>query len=332
MSIFWHSVETVLVLFLMGAAGYWLAKKGILDSETRHKLSQALMTIFLPALVIAQLMPAASQSDWKALWVLPLLAFLNIVFGLILGAAAAFLGKKRGELLPSMAAMAFTNTGYVPMSLLLALALTNSIVSPKGETGCAYVALYLVVFSPLLWLIGYNLIAFGAGGMKWKKCLTPPGITALATLVVAFTPLSKLFLGPSAPLGFAFSAATLLCDAVCPLAIVLLGASLGAVENREKIGLPYLLSFAFLKYLAAPAFALLCLFVIRKVGIAVTPLMALVIILEGCMPPGLNLIIICQNEKKHVPFMTSLLFVSYLIFVPFLVLWLFLAFNITKTI
>ena len=60
--------------------------------------------------------------------------------------------------------------------------------------------------------------------------------------------------------------------------------------------------------------------------------MALVIILEGCMPPGLNLIIICQNEKKHVPFMTSILFVSYLIFVPFLVLWLFLAFNITKTI
>ena len=332
MSIFWHSVETVLVLFLMGAAGYWLAKKGILDSETRHKLSQALMTIFLPALVIAQLMPAASQSDWKALWVLPLLAFLNIVFGLILGAAAAFLGKKRGELLPSMAAMAFTNTGYVPMSLLLALALTNSIVSPKGETGCAYVALYLVVFSPLLWLIGYNLIAFGAGGMKWKKCLTPPGITALATLVVAFTPLSKLFLGPSAPLSFAFSAASLLCDAVCPLAIVLLGASLGAVENREKIELPYLASFAFLKYLAAPAFTLLCLFTIRKAGIAVTPLMALVIILEGCMPPGLNLIIICQNEKKHVPFMTSLLFMSYLIFVPFLVLWLFLAFNITKTI
>ena len=86
MSIFWHSVETVLVLFLMGTAGYWLAKKGILDSETRHKLSQALMTIFLPALVIAQLLPAASQSDWKALWVLPLLGFLNIVFGLILGA------------------------------------------------------------------------------------------------------------------------------------------------------------------------------------------------------------------------------------------------------
>lgn len=336
MSIFWHSVETVLVLFLMGTAGYWLAKKGILDSETRHKLSQALMTIFLPALVIAQLMPAASQSDWKALWVLPLLGFLNIVFGLILGAAAAFLGKKKGELLPSMAAMAFTNTGYVPMSLLLALALTHPFATPEGDigkTGCAYVALYLVVFSPLLWLIGYNLIAFGGvGGMKWKKCLTPPGITALATLVVAFTPLSKLFLGPSAPLGFAFSAATLLCDAVCPLAIVLLGASLGAVENREKIEFPYLFSFAFLKYLAAPAFALLCLFVIRKAGIAVTPLMALVIILEGCMPPGLNLIIICQNEKKHVPFMTSLLFVSYIIFIPFLVLWLFLAFNITKTI
>lgn len=336
MSIFWHSVETVLVLFLMGTAGYWLAKKGILDSETRHKLSQVLMTIFLPALVIAQLLPAASQSDWKALWVLPLLGFLNIVFGLILGAAAAFLGKKRGELLPSMAAMAFTNTGYVPMSLLLALALTHPFATPEGDigkTGCAYVALYLVVFSPLLWLIGYNLIAFGgAGGMKWKKCLTPPGITALATLVVAFTPLSKLFLGPSAPLSFAFSAATLLCDAVCPLAIVLLGASLGAVENREKIELPYLFSFAFLKYLAAPAFALLCLFVIRKAGIAVTPLMALVIILEGCMPPGLNLIIICQNEKKHVPFMTSLLFMSYIIFIPFLVLWLFLAFNITKTI
>ena len=199
MSIFWHSVETVLVLFLMGAAGYWLAKKGILDSETRHKLSQALMTIFLPALVIAQLLPAASQSDWKALWVLPLLGFLNIAFGLILGAAAAFLGKKRGELLPSMAAMAFTNTGYVPMSLLLALALTHPFATPEGnigKAGCAYVALYLVVFSPLLWLIGYNLIAFGAGGMKWKKCLTPPGITALATLVVAFTPLSKLSSAP----------------------------------------------------------------------------------------------------------------------------------------
>ena len=333
MALFWYSLETVLTLLVLGASGFWLAKRGILDASTRHKLSQALMTVFLPALVVAQLLPAASQSDWKALWVLPLLAFLNIAFGLILGAAAAFLGKKRGELLPSMAAMAFTNTGYVPMSLLLALALTNSIVSPKGETGCAYVALYLVVFSPLLWLIGYNLIAFGgAGGMKWKKCLTPPGITALATLVVAFTPLNRLFLGLSSPLSFVFSAASLLCDAVCPLAIVLLGASLAAAENREKIGLPYLLSFAFLKYLAAPAFALLCLFLIRKAGIAVTPLMALVIILEGCMPPGLNLIIICQNEKKHVPFMTSLLFSCYLIFVPFMVLWLFLAFNITKTI
>ena len=336
MALFWHSLETVLTLLILGASGFWLAKRGILDASTRHKLSQALMTVFLPALVVAQLLPAASQSDWKALWVLPLLGFLNILFGLILGAAAAFLGKKRGELLPSMAAMAFTNTGYVPMSLLLALALTNSFSSPEGDigkVGCAYVALYLVVFSPLLWLIGYNLIAFGgAGGMKWKKCLTPPGITALATLVVAFTPLSKLFLGPSAPLSFVFSSAQLLCDAVCPLAIVLLGASLGAVENREKIELPYLFSFAFLKYLAAPAFALLCLFVIRKAGIAVTPLMALVIILEGCMPPGLNLIIICQNEKKHVPFMTSLLFMSYLIFVLFLVLWLYLAFNITKTI
>lgn len=336
MSIFCQSLETVLVLVLLGGAGFWLAKKDVLDEKTRHNLSRALMLVFLPALVLAQLLPAAVGSDWKTLWIIPILSFCNILFGLVLGAAAALLGKRKGEILPSMAAMAFTNTGYVPMSLLLALSLTNSFFSPEGnvgQAGCAYVALYLVVFSPLLWLIGYNLIAFnGAGGMKWKKCLTPPGVVALATLAVAFTPLHKLFLGPAAPLSFVFSAASLLCDAVCPLAVVLLGASLGAVENRERIAPRYLTVFTFLKYLVAPAFSLLSLFVIRKAGIAVTPLLALVIILEGCMPPGLNLMIICQNERKHVPFMTSLLFMSYIIFIPFLVLWLFLAFNITKNI
>ncbi|MBO4552912.1 AEC family transporter [bacterium] len=331
MSIFWHSVETVLVLFLMGAAGFWLAKRDILDSGTRYKLSRVLVEIFLPSLIVAQLLPAASQSDWKSLWIVPVMAFFNLALGMILGGVIARTAKRKDLVRPSMAAMAFTNTGYVPIGLIVALSFSH-VFSNLGyddvRSGTGIVALYLVVFSPLLWLIGYNLIAFTSlKELQLKKCLTPPLITAFVTLVLAFTPLHKLFISPEAPLQFVFAAASMFGDATAPCALLLLGANLASASDREKISPVFLMHFSFAKYIVAPLISVLFFVLIVRAGfLHVTPLLALIIILEGAMPPGLNLIIICQNTKKHLPFMTSLLFWNYLIALPFLIIWLYAAY------
>ena len=332
-SIFWQSVETVLVLFIMGAAGFLLAKKEILDFETRHKLSAVLMYVFLPSLIVAQLMPAAAQSNWKTLWILPVMAFFNLALGMLLGAITAFAARKKELIRPAMAAMAFTNTGYIPISLIVALSFSSLCCCPEhGDmrgVGTGLVALYLVVFSPLLWVIGYNLLAFSSlREMQLKKCVTPPLVTAFVTLILAFTPLHKLFITPNAPLQFVFSAASMFGDATAPCALLLLGANLASASDREKIPADFLMHFSFAKYVMAPLLSLFLLVILVKAGVEVTYLTALIIILEGCMPPGLNLIIICQNTRKHLPFMTSLLFWNYIIALPFLIIWLFAAFYI----
>ena len=331
MAILWHSVETVLILFLMGAAGYWLAKREILDSGTRHKLSRVLVEIFLPSLIVAQLLPAASGSDWKSLWIVPVMAFFNLALGMVLGALTARTAKMKDLTSPSMAAMAFTNTGYVPIGLVVALSLSRAFSSlgyNDISRGTGIVALYLVIFSPLLWLIGYNLIAFSSlREMNLKKCLTPPLITAFVTLVFAFTPLHKLFISPGAPLQFIFAAASMFGDATAPCALLLLGANLASSEDREKIPAVFLFHFSFAKYVVAPLLSALFFMLITKaVSLEVTPVTALIILLEGAMPPGLNLIIICQNTRKHLAFMTSLLFWNYLIALPFLIIWLYAAY------
>jgi len=327
--LFWHSLETMLVLVLIGLAGYFMAYKGVLDPGMRRKFSQLLVAVFMPALILSQLLPAARAADWSLWWVLPAGAFVNIGLGLLFGLIPAWLGKRPNDRAVSMASMGFVNCGYVPMSLLAALGLSGNFISPEGDVGAAgsaMVAVYLTVFTPLLWLLGYNLIACSSlKDLQWRRCITVPGVAAIVTLICAFTPLGSLLTGENAPLKFVFCAAKIVGDAATPCAIVLLGANLAGFGRTSNLGLRYLCVFTAVKFLLTPLVAIGFLWLVLALGFKVTPLLALLLILEGCMPPGLNLIIICQVAERKLEYMTSLLFFSYLVAVPFLLFWLFMA-------
>lgn len=336
MTSFWHTVEVILALFLLIGAGYLSGKKGILDAEGRKKFSSLLMTFFLPALILSQILPAFSQEHAKNWWLLLVVSILNLLVGLFLGIFPALLGGQKKDLRVSMASMAFVNSGYIPLSLLMIISLGGHFSSPEGDiasNGAAMVALYLVVFSPLLWLIGYNLIACDSfKNFNWRKSLTVPGVTALFAIVCALTPLKQLFLGHAAPLKFVFSAAKILGDAAAPCGLLLLGANLSHLSANTRISWRFLSLFAVFKYLIAPLTGVAIVFLCKKLGLILTPLLALVIILEGAMPPGLNLIIICQSTEKKLDFMSSLLFSCYLLAIPFIFLWLFLGQKIATTL
>lgn len=331
MNYFWLSTKTILTILIATSCGVIIARKKILHEHALKDLTNVLVYVVLPCLIFSKIVAAISFDALNDLWIFPAAALVNVGVGLLTGYLLSLFCKKQREFKSGIiVSVTFNNCIYIPLVIVAAISLQAPELFPDKDAaakGITYLSLYLVPFIILIWLLGYPILAHHKmKDFKLNKIITPPVIATFAAIFIGLIPWTKsLFVGSNAPLGMFQQAASILGNATMPMALIILGGNLANSYGKTNIRFSTGLLVVIGKYLIAPIIAILILFVLKKIGCNLTPMMSFIILLEGFMPPAMNLVVISQFADSNKETMAALMFWMYLIAIPVMTVWLVIA-------
>ena len=143
------TAQQVAVLFLLIGTGMVAVKTGVLKLENKQALSNLLVYIIVPAMVVNSYRMEFSAQILHNL----LAAFGMSVLSVLLGTVITLLltARKTGSRMPIFRfACIFSNAAYMGFPLISAL---------FGSEGLLYASAYVTVFNILLWTVGSGMVS-----------------------------------------------------------------------------------------------------------------------------------------------------------------------------
>ncbi len=237
-------ITTIATLFIMLAVGYFAGKVGIIDSFASKKLSEIIIKIAQPALIVSSIIKMSYSAQNLKLG----FEALAIGFGIHLFTAviAFFLClriKDINERKILEFSMVFGNTGFIGIPVM------ESLLGPLG----GFMASFIVVsFNILLWTLGIAILGRGRDDIKLtlKKALinkgTVPSVIGIAIFVIpAFI---KGFALPQ----FVISSLSYVASLCTPISMLIIGALLAGRTATQIFGSAKVYYLCFIKLIVMP--------------------------------------------------------------------------------
>ncbi|MDR1124544.1 MAG: AEC family transporter [Deltaproteobacteria bacterium] len=225
LTVVWHSLESVLTLFLISFVGFALARARWFSPETTILLPRLVMVVALPPYMLYNITHFMTREELGRLAYGVVIPFISILLCFGVGALMARLFKverKRYGIFCS--GVAFSNTIFIGLPVNLAL---------FGESAVPYVLLYYFANTTLFWTIGNYFMARDGEGAQirlvsrktLKRVISPPMLGLIAGVLL-------LESGLTLP-GFIAEAARGLGGLTTPLALMILGITMQGVSARQ---------------------------------------------------------------------------------------------------
>lgn len=296
-------LRQVLVLFIILAIGYVSGKFNILDSFGTKKLSEVLLYIAAPMMVLSSFFIEFSKERLvNIIWIVGFTVFTFIISIMLSKFIYRRFNEKTAIVLRYTAI--FSNCGYMGLPLMRAV---------FGDEGAFYGSFYVVIFQVFVWSYGY--LMFGSKDTKAqmiKRVLLNPAIIAvyIGTIVFLFSiPIPESIKGGIKAVG----------DMTMPLSMLIIGGVISTTRlltlfNDWKI---YLSSFVRLILMPVLAFLISLL-------VGVPPLPAAITITALAMPVAANATIFSEMFGKDTVFASKCVAVSNLLSIitaPLIISW-----------
>lgn len=314
------AVKSVLTVLIAASAGIFLVRLKVLNSDSLRTISKVVFFVALPALLFTKVAQAIDLKTLKELWIFPVSAVVFIFTGCFLGRSACkMLGIKGDVKGLVMAASGLGNSGYLPIPLVVAICSIFPVFQGDSEAsakGITFISAYIMVFSPMLWIYGYNLLAGGEKHhLKLKYFSPPPIIGLICGLIIGLTPfLKSTFCTPEGMLYPIFAAGKIISLATIPLALIVLGGRFATPVSGIAVDNKAVYVVVAIKLLLLPSLALAYIFGLRHFGIIpLNPLVGLVLVVEAATPPANNLIVIASIHGKSEQATAKALFWCYVL-------------------
>lgn len=240
----------VLILFIIMFIGFIAKKAGIINDTVSKKLSELLLKITNPLLVLSSFQMEFSRDILNNIILVFLFAVASDTVSILLGQLLFAKYDSEKKKIMKFAAV-YSNCGFMGLPVLEGL---------FGRTGILYGSIFVSVFNLFLWTNGVAI--FSSKGEldkeSVKKIALNPGIIATVLGIVLFM-LSVRLPGPVA------EAVDLVGSMTMPLSMLIVGATVAGCKFRElfkgwdlyyisaiRLMLMPLLSFAVLKTLGFP--------------------------------------------------------------------------------
>ena len=237
------TAQQVAVLFLLIGTGMVAVKTGVLKLENKQALSNLLVYIIVPAMVVNSYRMEFSAQILRNL----LAAFGMSVLSVLLGTVITLLltARKTGNRMPIFRfACIFSNAAYMGFPLISAL---------FGAEGLLYASAYVTVFNILLWTLGYGLVSGGSSVKEVARSLVrTPVLYAIVVglgIYLLQIPLPALITQPL----------ELLAGVNTPLSMLITGMLIAAGDVRSIVTDKHIWKLASVRMLLIPA-ATLALF------------------------------------------------------------------------
>ena len=220
--------NTVITMFVILAAGYFLGKKNIIDRTASKNFSKLIVTIGQPALIINSIISKPYSAENLKLSLISLgLAFAVHFIMAVIAYFSCIKIKDIDERKITEFAMVFGNIGFLGIPMLGAL---------FPENGAFVASFFVVCFNILLWIIGLGIIARKRDDIKLtvKKIFINKGtISSLIGFVIFLIP--AIF--PSFQLPeFAHLSISYIASLCTPISMLIIGVLLSTRTLKQIFG------------------------------------------------------------------------------------------------
>lgn len=212
-------------LMAMMALGLILYKAGIIDRDFNKKLTGLLNNCALPATILAAVLDQHADRDMEKF---TLITLISIGYYVIMP-LVSFVLVKLCPVIPKiekgqyMFMLTFSNVGFMGIPVVHAL---------FGNEGVLYAAVLNVAFNVSAFTLGVIQINYGqedgAGSMNLKKLLSPCVVASVAALLIYIAGLRM----PDDVI----SVCSTVGGITTPLAMILIGSTLGTMKAKEIFG------------------------------------------------------------------------------------------------
>ena len=238
---------TMVKLLATMLIGFYLGKKGVLDSATKNKMSTIVLMFTSPALCIASVTTLKERNDSLVFTLLLIGAILYMVLPFIGWIVAKTLRVGKDLTGTYMCMIIFSNTAFMGYPVVQAL---------FGDEAIFYTLILHMPFNILFYSLALYLFGKDAGkGVKFevRKLLNTGFISGLLALLIYFLNwnMPELLAEPLRFVG----------NTTMPLSMIIIGASLSSYSLKEVFGTPrmYLLTLIRLVIMPIIVFALISL-------------------------------------------------------------------------
>lgn len=241
-------VQTMCVLFGTIVVGYVIQKLGILNTESNRKISELIVKVTSPALIIGSVCNKNLEGGSSVFFIffigIGLYIYYIILAKIIIKPFS--LEKSSSNIYEMM--IIFTNTGFVGFPIFRVM---------YGDTAIFYASILHIPFNIIMYSYGVYMInssKAGADSFKIKDVLNSGVISAILALIIytLHIPVPKV-IGDTV---------ILIGDATIPLSMMLIGASLADVPVKDVISSYKVYIFSVVKLIILP---IITYFVIRLI-------------------------------------------------------------------
>ncbi|NMB98480.1 MAG: AEC family transporter [Clostridiaceae bacterium] len=235
-------INQVIILFLIMVVGFFANKKDIINRETRKKLSEMLVRVTLPAMIIYSYNQEFSEELLRNGWIMIAYSFgIHIFTAIISGFIFNKFPKNMKKVLKF--ATIYSNCGYMGLPILEAL---------YGKVGIFYASIYITVFNIFTWTNGVMIFTGEKNAKAFKKALLNPGIIAVFIGMIIFVFSIKL---PYPVL----KTSEILGTMTTPLSMLIIGSLIADVRFKELFSGWALYYVSLIRLVVLPLFVLLVL-------------------------------------------------------------------------
>ena len=265
----------MLALLLMIGAGYFAAKKGMMDEHTNNQMSDMIVNIFNPLLVLASAANSVGQISLEAMKLAGLIAIgMFVVFILAGMVLSPFLEKDREQRKIVQLMFVFSNVGFIGIPVISGI---------FGVQYVVYVSEFMLVYTFVFYTYGIALMEGKFSAASLRSVINPGTVSGLLALaIIVFEVQLPEFLQ---------TAVTYLGNVTSPMALMAVGFALAGSDLRKIFGQPRLYVFSIVKLLVLP---LMMLPLLRQV-LGDTDLLGVCMVMFG-MPVG-NMPLILGNQR-----------------------------------
>jgi predicted permease len=215
-------INQVTILFLIMGIGFVAKKKNIIDEAPGKKLSQLLLMITTPAMILSSFQFDYSDGMLRNVLLVLGFAFTAHVLSLFIG---IFLYHRYPENIKNVLKFTtiFSNCGFMGFPLLLSL---------YGKAGVFYGSIYVAVYNLFVWTVGIMIFSGKKDVKSIRNAIVNPGVLSVFIGMLLF-----LF---SLKLPYPVAEALNMTGAMtAPLAMLIVGSILAGVNLKTLLsGLP----------------------------------------------------------------------------------------------
>ena len=291
-------------------AGYMLYQKRLIDDKFVDTLSQVLVKLLFPALIISKTIAHFSFSEYGSWWVLPLSAAVFCLVGMAIGRVILVFLRSCTSRREFMTSCGFQNCGYLPMNLII-FAFSGLL----ADRLLIYLFLFVLGFNVLMW----SLVPLFFAGKLNKVHIRPSVFFNAPVVATVFALLWVAIFGRGTIPHIIADPLRQLGQSSFPIAMITLGAYLNRHRAfRPEAGLP-LISALVVKLFVFPALVL-GLFML----VPVRPDYRFFLFLQAIMPTAVSLVVIGGYTGADNRFLSGAIFYSHLLAIFTIPLWLML--------